>query len=156
MLPGAMRVLRFPWPRHQIPVDAGIQDGDQRLEQVGLHPLAAARLCPHLKRQERADSRIQAGDEIGHVGPGEGGGATALARHAGQAAHALDDLVEGGPADVRALGPEARDGDHDQAGVLVRQDLVAEAYFLHRARTEVFDHDVRLADQPPEQRESLR
>src|SRR5262249_6216159 len=70
--------------------------------------------------------------------------------------HRLAERIEGGPVRIRAVLPEPRDRDEDDARVDRTQALVLEAHRPHDAGPEVLQHDVRLLHQRGEDLLALR
>jgi hypothetical protein len=121
---------------------------DLRLQQRGLHPLAAAGLLALGQRDQDAGGGIDAGRTVGHrnTGPHRSG-----TRHAGdphQSAHALRDLVEPRAHAVGAALPEAGNRRENDARIHRAQRLVTDAHAVFDVGPEILDHDVGIFYQP--------
>ena len=115
--------------------------------------LADACALAHDHGGEQRDEPMQAG--IG-VGDGERQVETRAfaARDAiDQPKLGMDDGRVGRALRFRSVAPEARDRQHDQLRVRLRQRLIADAETVHHVGPEILDQHVRLADQ--RQREFL-
>ena len=118
--------------------------------------LALAAALAFVQGGEDADGREEAGGDVAQREAGPHGRAARLAGDAHDAAHALDDDVEGGLVAVGAGLAEAGGGGVDEARVAGGERLVAEAEAVHGARREVLHHDVDLLDQAQEEVLALR
>src|SRR5437667_273487 len=140
-----------------------VEHPHHRLEQRGVHPLAAAGALALEQRDEDAVREEHARGEIGH---GNADAHRALARQAGdrhEAAHALGDLVVARAIAVRARLAEARDAAVHEARVDLAQRLVVDAEAVLDVRAEVLDEAVSPhgqaledLDQPPLLEDRLR
>ena len=97
---------------------------------------------------QQADQAVQGGVGVGHrqgqvaardaVAPGLAGDQPHLGVHDGGV---------GRPARLRPAGAEAGDGQHDQARIGLRQDVISQPQPAHDVGPVVLDQDVGLADQ---------
>src|SRR3989454_178043 len=133
-----------------------VEHPHHRLEQRGVHPLAAAGALALEQRDEDAVREEHARGEIGH---GNADAHRALARPAGdrhEAAHALGDLVVARAIAVRARLAEARDAAVHEARVDLAQRLVVDAEAVLDVRAVVLDEDVSPRGQALEDLDATR
>ena len=108
--------------------------------------LAAVHLAV-VERGEDADRAVQRGQRVADRDAAAHRHAARLAGEVAQAAHRLADRAEARQVAVRPGLPVARDAQHHEAGVQLRQGLVAHAPAFERAGAEVLDQHVGLLDQ---------
>ena len=133
-----------------------VEDAEDRLVQADVDELPAPRHVARAQREHDAERAV----EPRHV-VGNGGGAgrhrrpVGIAREVRQPAEGVADAAEAG---TRAVGPglaEAGDAHHHQLGVLLAEDIPAEAPLLHGAGLEILDQDIGLRHQPLQDRGAL-
>ncbi|CPK17390.1 Uncharacterised protein [Bordetella pertussis] len=129
-----------------------IHHGDLRMQQRGMHPLPLPGLLAFEQRGQDADGGVQAGAGIGHRQPGAHRPLAGQPGHRHQAAHALRDLVEAGPAGIRAALPEAGNAGQDDARVDGAQRFIIHAQARFHVRAPVLHHHVGAGHQAPEHR----
>jgi hypothetical protein len=118
----------------------------------------AALLAPVQSGKDR-NCRVQSREEVDDRDPDPhrlaAGLAVGLAGDAHQPAHTLDDVIVAGAVGVRPILAEAGDrGDHE-ARVRVLEGGRVEAEFAEAADLEIFDHDIGLAGEAPDQSGAL-
>ena len=138
-------------PEALVVAQADAHQVDHRVLHRHFHVLAAAGGMALLQRRQDADGHVHAGAGIADGRIDEGRRILGEAGDAHRAAHGLRDRLEALEAAVGAVGAEALDGRVDQARVDLGELLVAEAQPVQRARAEVLDQHVRLADHLLEQ-----
>ena len=141
---------------HQPARGLEIQHEDLRLQQRGLHPLAFA---GNLALEQRGQDAHGAEQPRGEVGDGNADPHRAFAGRAGdrhQPAHALRDLIEAGTLVIGAVLAEAGNRAIDDARIDLAHALIVDAEFCLHVGAEIFDDDVGLFHQPPEDLEAFR
>jgi len=152
-----LRRHRVEHRARRVGLEAGVQKGlvvgqagqDQRgvgIEQAHADVLA---FTAAFAVQQRRQHRVGGGhcrDAVDHRAA-DGVGFLVLALRPHEPGQALDDLVVGRPVRVRAIGAKAGDRHVNQARVDFAQHLVAEPQPVHHAGAEVFEDNIRRANQ---------
>mmetsp|Transcript_87942 Transcript_87942/g.247072 ORF Transcript_87942/g.247072 Transcript_87942/m.247072 type:complete len:352 (+) Transcript_87942:914-1969(+) len=127
-----------------------LEEGHRHVEHGDVHMLAEAghRLVPQCR--QNADTRVQARGEVKHRKPHFHRLAVGHASNAHGAAHRLDQHVVRGALAVWAGVAEARDAAVDEAREFLLQLLVTQAILVQGSCLEVFDEDVALLEDAPE------
>src|ERR1700680_2747947 len=100
-----------------------------------------------MQRGKRADGRVKRGNPVDYRWPAShrrlvfGAG---VEHHPG---HRLADRVKRTTIPIRAILAEARDVDHDDAGIKLFQDIVTQPHRIHHAGAEVLHQHVGLRHQ---------
>ncbi len=128
---------------------------DDRREQARPDHLPATGPLPLEQGGEDAVGAVHPGEQVPDRNPDPLRIVRPRAGQRHQAALALGDLVVPGPASLRTIAPEPRDGQHNEPRVELREPDVAESQPVHHPGPEVLQEHVGPLDQPREQLPSL-
>src|SRR5262245_942414 len=121
-----------------------VEHEDLRLQERRRDVLAFLRLLALEQRNHDAERAEQPGTEVRDRNPDPHRPLPGQAGDRHQAAHALRDLVEAGPARIGAVLAEARNAAENDLGIDLAQRLVVDAEPPLHVGPEVLDHDVGL------------
>ena len=88
--------------------------------------------------------------------PTKRGGPVRVARHMHNAGKALGDIIVAGQMGQRTLPTKGGDGTHDQTGIERLERLVIQAAPFHYPRPVIFNDDIDIGDERPNQLDAFR
>src|SRR5262245_878644 len=121
-----------------------VEHEDLRLQERGRDVLAFLRPLALEQRNHDAERAEQPGTEVRDRNPAPHRPLPGQAGDRHQAAHALRDLIEAGPAGIGSILAEARNAAEDDLGIDLAQSLVVDAEPPLHVGPEVLDYDVGL------------
>ena len=125
----------------------GFHHTENRFENCRIHHLTLSGTIPGLQRGQRADGGKHGGKRIAYTDTDPARRRGRIADDVTQPPHGLADAAVTGTRGIRALLPVPGNSDHDDTLVDPGQVGISQAPFLHGARPEVLQNDIRFFHQ---------